>query len=296
MRIFDCFTYCDEDLILDLRLNILDKYIDCFVIVESKFKHNGEIKNKNFNIDNFSKFKSKIKYIYLDKEPKNIQPLIKSDSNEVKRSKLIHNAYARENYQRNCISHGLNQSDDDDLIIIGDVDEIPNLKEVNLENKNEIFLFEQKMFYYKLNLIYENFTWYGSKACKMKKLKSPQWLRNIKNKKYSKFRLDVLFSEKKHSNINFIKKGGWHFTNIKKPEEIFKKMNSFLHHVDFKESGLDYERFEKFIKEKNVFYDHSSSSKKIDRWFNENKLQKIDINELPQYININRNKYKNWLD
>jgi beta-1,4-mannosyl-glycoprotein beta-1,4-N-acetylglucosaminyltransferase len=296
MRIFDCFTYCDEDLILDLRFNILDKYIDYFVIVESKFKHNGDIKGKNFNINNFSKFKNKIKYIYLDKEPNNIQHINKEDSDKDKRRKLIHNAYARENYQRDCIDQGLNQSKDDDLIIISDVDEIPNLETINLENKNEFFLFEQKMLYYKLNLIYENFIWYGSKACRKNKLKNPQWLRNIKNKKYSKLRVDILFSEKKYSNIKFINNGGWHFTNIKKPKEIFTKMNSFLHHVDFKESGLDYEMFEKFIKEKNVFYDHSSSSKKIDRWFNKSKLQRLDLSNLPQYININKKKYKDWLD
>ena len=49
MKIFDCFMYFDEDLILDLRLNILDKYVDYFVIVESVFTHRGEKRKLLFN-------------------------------------------------------------------------------------------------------------------------------------------------------------------------------------------------------------------------------------------------------
>ena len=66
MKIYDCFMFSDEKMILDIRLNVLNEYVDHFVIVESKFKHNGNIKNKNFNISDFSKFKNKIIYIYLD--------------------------------------------------------------------------------------------------------------------------------------------------------------------------------------------------------------------------------------
>ena len=62
------------------------------------------------------------------------------------------------------------------------------------------------MFYYKLNLYYEDFTWQGTKGTKFKNFKSPQWLRNIKGKNYSKWRLDVLFSKKKYSNLSFVKK------------------------------------------------------------------------------------------
>ena len=69
MKIYDCFSYWDEDLLLDTRLNILNEYVDHFVIVESKYKHNGDVKNKNFDIEQFPKFKNKITYIYHDKEP-----------------------------------------------------------------------------------------------------------------------------------------------------------------------------------------------------------------------------------
>ena len=84
------------------------------------------------------------------------------------------------------LSKGLNSLNDEDLILISDLDEIPNLEALDFENiKNNILIFEQKMFYYKLNLFYKDFTWLGSKGVKKKNFLSPQWLRNIKGKKLS---------------------------------------------------------------------------------------------------------------
>ena len=60
MKIFDCFMYFDEDLVLDLRLNLLDDQVDYFVIVESKFNHKGEKRELKFDIDRYQKFKKKI--------------------------------------------------------------------------------------------------------------------------------------------------------------------------------------------------------------------------------------------
>ena len=60
MKIFDCFMYFDEDLVLDLRLNYLDKFVDKFVIVESTYNHKGEKRKPLFNINNFKKFKIKL--------------------------------------------------------------------------------------------------------------------------------------------------------------------------------------------------------------------------------------------
>ena len=70
MKIYDCFMYYDEDELLDLRLNILDEYVDKFIITESKFTHSGKVKNKNFRIENFNKFQKKIEYFYIENEPK----------------------------------------------------------------------------------------------------------------------------------------------------------------------------------------------------------------------------------
>ena len=72
MKIYDCFMFFDETMMLEIRLNILNKFIDKFIITESKFSHNGKEKKLNFDIKKFSEFKSKIEYIIIDKQPKNI--------------------------------------------------------------------------------------------------------------------------------------------------------------------------------------------------------------------------------
>ena len=152
MKIYDCFMFSDENMILDIRLNVLNEYVDHFVIVESKYKHNGDTKNKNFDIDQFSKFKKKITYIYNDKEPDNLISINLNDNENTKNINLTHNTYLRENYQRNIIREGISEASPEDFIIIGDIDEIPNLNNLNFEkNKKQIMIFKQKMFYYKLN-------------------------------------------------------------------------------------------------------------------------------------------------
>ena len=205
MNIYDCFMYFDEDLLLDLRFNILNKYVKKFVITEATYTHNGAKKKLKFNINQFQKFKDKITYIVVDKPPPNILNLIDGESENVRGEKLILNGMARDYFQREHLSKGLEKAKEEDLILISDLDEIPDLNYLDFSKiDNKILLFEQKMFYYKLNLFYENFMWLGSKGTKKKNFLSPQWLRNIKGKNYPKWRLDVLFSKKKYSNINFI--------------------------------------------------------------------------------------------
>ena len=297
MKIYDCFMFSDEKMILDIRLNVLNEYVDHFVIVESKFKHNGNIKNKNFNISDFSKFKNKIIYIYLDREPANLVVVDDKNNEDKKNKNLLHNTYLRENSQRNMINEGISSANSEDIIIVGDIDEIPNLEGLNFSDiKNHLVIFKQKMFYYKLNLFYKELLWTGSRACKKNKLKSPQWLRNVKNKKYPFWRIDTLFSDKKYNNVMFINNGGWHFTNIKTPEEIFLKLNTFLHNVDFKLSGLNLSDIKKMVSEKKILYDHFADQKKIDKWDSPVVLKSIDISNLPEYIIKNKEKFKDWLE
>ena len=52
MKIYDCFSYWDEDLLLDLRFNILDKYVDYFVVVEGNKTWQNNPKKLRFNIEN----------------------------------------------------------------------------------------------------------------------------------------------------------------------------------------------------------------------------------------------------
>ena len=169
MKIFDCFMFYDEELLLDTRLNILDEYVDYFVIVESKFFHNGKKRDLKFNIDKFKKFKDKIIYIVHTTEPKGIIKLNANDDEDLKSYKLIFNAHLRENDQRNLIAQGLTEARDDDLILVSDVDEIPNFNSINLSKiSNQIIIFQQEIFYYKFNRYLPNFTWHGTKACKKK--------------------------------------------------------------------------------------------------------------------------------
>ena len=293
MKFIDCFMYYDEDMILDLRLNMLDKFVSYFVICEANFNHNGSKRELKFDIKKFSKFKSKIIYLPLYFQPNNIKAINDMDSQLIKNSKILDNALLRENFQRNYLQNKIKDFQDDDLIIISDVDEIPNLEKFTYKSK--ITFFEQKMFYYKLNLLHENFKWYGSKITKKKHLLSPQWLRNVKSKKYPFWRIDIFLSKTKYNNINFIKDGGWHFTNIKSPKDIHFKFSNFLHHLEYEESNLKIEDLEKMIKERKISYNHSLD-KKGNKWNSSISLKKVGDEFLPDYLNKNKSKYKIWFD
>ncbi len=296
MKIYDCFMYFDEDIILDLRLNILNPFIDYFVVVESTFNHKGEKRKLKFDIKKYKKFEKKIIYLIFDEEPSDIEKVFDTDNEGEISRKLILNAASRENGQRNFISKGLEHANEKDLILISDVDEIPNLEKINLNTiKDQIVLFKQDMFYYKLNLKLPDLIWSGSKACRKKYFKSPQWLRNVKDKKYSFFRLDTLFSEKKYINIKFIDNGGWHFSNIKTAAEIEYKLKSYLHHREFDLNPISERKIEDLIKNKQAIYD-LKVDKKINKIGSGNKLIEYPLNKLPSYILDNIDKYKDWIN
>ena len=288
--------YFDEEVVLDVRLNTLDKYVDYFVIVESSFTHKGDNKNLMFNHNKFEKFKNKIIYLVYDKQPKGIEAVNENDSEDEKSGKYILNAALRENGQRNFIQNGLNKAEDNDIILISDVDEIPNLSEVNFNNISEkIIMFHQDMFYYKFDLKIPNLLWTGTKGCRKKYLLSPQWLRNVKDRKYFPFRIDILFSEKKYSSIKFISNGGWHFSNIKTAEEIEYKLKSYLHHREFDEQSLSVEEIQNIIENKKAIYD-LKVDKRVNKIGDGSKLVKIKFEKLPIYIQQNKHNYMKWLD
>ena len=288
--------YFDEEVVLDVRLNTLDKYVDYFVIVESSFTHKGDNKNLMFNHNKFEKFKNKIIYLVYDKQPKGIEAVNENDSEDEKSRKYILNAVLRENGQRNFIQNGLNKAENNDIILISDVDEIPNLSEVNFNNISEkIIMFHQDMFYYKFDLKIPNLLWTGTKGCRKKYLLSPQWLRNVKDRKYFPFRIDILFSEKKYSSIKFINNGGWHFSYIKTAEEIEHKLKSYLHHREFDEQSLSVEEIQNIIENKKAIYD-LKVDKRVNKIGDGSKLVKIKFEKLPIYIQQNKHNYMKWLD
>ena len=288
--------FFDEEMLLDLRLNILDKFVDQFVIVESSYTHSGKEKKLIFDINKYSKFKKKINYIVLKDPPKGIEEINNSDSDgEISRKEIL-NALKRENLQRDTIFNGLKDADKNDWIIISDLDEIPDLTNINFNNiKNKIIFFKQKVFYYKLNLELKTLRWIGTKACKKKHLKSPQWLRNIKDKIYSKWRIDILFAEKKYNDIFFVENGGWHFSFVKKPEDIEKKLKSYLHHREYDIDPVGIDKIKNLINSKSVIYDHRVDQTQY-KFGGGQKLEKIDLEFLPRYISSNKEKYLDWLE
>jgi len=296
MKIFDCFMYFDEDVVLDVRLNTLNQYVSKFIIVESLFTHKGDKRDLKFDIKKFNKFENKIVYLVYENEPFEIESINEADTENEKSVKFILNAIHRENGQRNFISEGLKNAHDEDFILISDLDEIPNLSNINLNNfKEKLIFFNQEMFYYKFNLKLPNYNWVGTKSCKKKNFVNAQWLRNIKDKNYPFYRLDLLFSKNKYTNIRFIKNGGWHFTNIKTAEEIRHKLSSYLHHREFDLNPLSTNEIEELIKNKKAIYD-LNADKRSQKFGNGIKLENYDIKKLPNYIYKNLDKFKNWIN
>ena len=133
------------------------------------------------------------------------------------------------------------------------------------------------------------------KYLKKKNFISPQWLRDLKHKKYPLWRLDTLFSKKKYTNIIHINDGGWHFTNIKSPEDIKKKLSNYTHHYEFEQSGLNIDDLKKKITEKKIIYDHGVDQRQ-PKWKSEKTLTKTDLKNMPTYLRENYKKYANWLE
>ena len=296
MKIYDCFMYMNEDVVLDLRLNYLNNYVDFFVIVESTYFHSGKKKNLNFDINKFSRFKKKIIYLVLDEEPKDIEFINELDSREIKNSKHILNGMRRDFFQRNYIEKALINCNEDDIILISDVDEIPKLENLNKKAiGNNVIFFKQKMFYYKFNLCSPLVEWFGTRACKKENLKSPQWLRNLKSKYYPFWRFDILLCSNKIRNAIFIQDGGWHFSYLNTAEQIENKLKNYAHHWEFDLSSINLIDIKKRLQNKESIYnlltDMTNSKFKSGQ-----KLEKINTNILPAYLIENEDKFKKWLD
>ena len=265
MAIYDCFQYFDEDHIVDLRLNILNQYVDYFVISESTKTHQGKIKKLNFDLEKFSKFKEKIIYVVADyKKEVNFENHIGGES-------------PIEQHQRNSLIEGIKNASSEDLIILSDSDEIPDLTKLSeINNKKKFIAFSQKMFMYKLNLQnLDESGWIGSRISKKKNIKTMQKLRNLKFKDYPFWRIDKLNQQ--------IIKGGWHFSYLQTPSQILNKIKSFSH-GEFNKENLNEEKIEEKIHKSQDIFD-----RKI-------KLKKIDIDEsFPDYIIKNKKKFLNWV-
>tara|TARA_Y100000591_G_scaffold244229_1_gene215142 strand:+ start:1192 stop:2004 length:813 start_codon:yes stop_codon:yes gene_type:complete len=269
MKVYDCFSYWDEDFLLDIRLNILNEYVDYFVIVEGNKTWQNNFKKLKFNINNFAKFEKKIIYVPVEDMPDGDNP------------------YLRENFQRNCISRGIKNAEENDLIIISDLDEIPNPLVFSKFNKRMKYaVFKQMHFYYKFNLQSSFYPhWFGSRICVKKFLKSPQWLRNLKFKKRPWWRVDKIRLN------NILDNGGWHFCNLKDPKNLLYKYKNLCETNDpyvFKEK----------IDTKHLNIDEIEKSIKlgVDLIGRGHKYKKISFDDkYPKYILENLKKFNEWI-
>ncbi len=265
MAVYDCFQYFNEDHIVDLRFNILNDYVDYFVVSESTKNHQGEDKKINFNSKNFPKFKNKIKHVVAD-----YKGSISSEKHTGGESPV-------EQHQRNYLLEGIKDASPEDLIILSDSDEIPDLSKISEINKNKKFIaFSQKMFMYKLNLQNLNESnWIGSKITKKKYISSMQVLRGLKFKKYPFWRLDK-------RDLQIIE-GGWHFSFMQTPSQILNKVKSYSHGEFYSENLTEEEIEMKILNNKDIF----------NRGF---ELKKIELDKsFPKHILENKNKYKKWI-
>lgn len=246
MAIYDCFTFFNEIELLDIRLNLLNDVVDYFVIVEMNQTFRGKKKAFIFeeNKEKFKKYINKIIYI-------KVEDIIEYDNNICIKGKndIITGDWSLEFFQRNAINRGLIKCNLNDLIMISDIDEIPNPNIIkNLLNRkvyirrknywrtkikliyklikiNFLYLFkevkvkdiidlmpislEQNMYYYYLNGKIST-KWYGTVICKYKNIETPQSLRNDRNKLFT------------------IRNGGWHFSYLGGIEKIQKKISSIV--------------------------------------------------------------------
>ena len=169
MKIYDCTTFFDEKMMMDVRFNILDKYVNKFIVIESVYSHSGIKKKLNFNINEYPKFKNKIEYIVIDNQPLDLYSEEKIKQNPIYKRL---NSIKRIEQSYNYMSKGIQNADENDLIMLSDNDEIPNLERFNFNTvKNNFLIFNQLFFYYRFNLLYDKLIWPGTKACKKKIIK-----------------------------------------------------------------------------------------------------------------------------
>ncbi len=264
-KIYDCFTFYDENFLVNSRFEILNDVVDYFVISESKFDHLGNKKKLNFKLLN-NKFKNKLRYIVIEEQfpdPKK--------------------GWENEKYQREKLNLGIMDATDSDYIMYSDSDEIPNPDQIkSLSLKNDYGIFMQKCFVFKLNIFnqYES-PWEGTRVCKKKKFKSFTHLRK-KILKKNIFKPFWKFNTIK--KIDILDNGGWHFNNLYSPEKISQKLKVFPHQEFNSKEYTDIEKIKNKINNLQDLFGRGHT------------YQKVKIDETyPTYFFKNANNLKNYI-
>ncbi len=221
MKIFDCFTYCGEELLLTLRLETLSDTVDTFVIAESPLTHTGKPKPLHFNPSHFRKFSDRIVYLVVNDMPGETGT-----------------AWANENHQRNALTRGLANAADDDWILLSDVDEIPRPEAVlRYRPWNLSATLVQRFYCYFLNNLAVQAKdpqpprwWIRPKITTMGHLKnfwgSLQNLRIPERDPGLSGSLRYLHRKLRHQHLH---DGGWHFSWMVTPEQMIQKIENYAH-------------------------------------------------------------------
>ncbi len=274
-KIYDCFCYCNEDMLLELRLETLWDYVDYFVISEAVYTQVGNPKPLNFDIEKFSKYQEKIRYLVVDHYPPGPVSFWKN-----------------ENYQRNYLIYGLYDARDHDWILVSDLDEIPRPETIAQYNPQRYKRgdFQQYAYVYRLNNLsvlkddqpniwpgskvttYKYFKEYFQNATAVRSFKSAGIWRGIKKNWF------------KYFDVQTINNGGWHFTWMFTFENLVRKMENIA------EQEGNREEF------KNPEYIQHQIDAGLDI-VNPNSryvAQEVALPQFPDYLVLNKDKYASW--
>ena len=215
--LLDTFMFYNELETLELRLTVLDPFVDRFVLVESELNHRGGPKELFFetNKERFSKWLHKIKHVIVKAEdsPTDADP------------------WSREKYQRECILRGLDDVPDDATIMVSDVDEIPDLNKIPKNLPRPICSLHMWMFEYSLKYLFCGEAWVGTvmTTCDMFKQVGPNHLRSNRWKYVAFYH------------------AGWHLSSFGGPERVALKVNTYAHSKDAHEIPWTAETFDRLI-------------------------------------------------
>jgi len=273
--VIDCFPFFKELDILEIRLNILDEYIDKFILIESEETFTGLNKILHFfeNKKRFERFLHKIEYFKIKKIPDHL------DENKGKVD------WNREFNQKNHMMEGINQFDENDIIIISDCDEIPDLSKIKLDQIETPKVFINKNFTLRLDLMTFNNIEAYKRTENIDKTKGQPWKwfgSTISKQKYIKNQNFWGWDKLREARQNLPQiEGGWHFSSCMPNKDIIDKIQSYSH-ADMYGHIKDENLIAEYIKINKDFVNYELRD-----------IKQINISEdnLPKYIVDHKEKY-----